>query len=63
MPRVRPSMGLHNLGRGKAELASLYVSDCKICELGIYKGQPHRFSTGKVLGLVHDDCIEPEPAP
>lgn len=62
MPRVRPTMGLHNLGRGQAELATHYLSTCKVCRSGIYKGQPHRFSTGKVLGLVHDDCIEPEPS-
>ena len=59
MPRVRPSMGLHNLGRSQIELASLYVSTCKICREGIYKGQPHhwRKSPG-VLGLVHDACVE-----
>ena len=58
MPKVRPSMGLHNLGRGKQALESKYVSTCKVCRRGIYEAQPHHFATGRVLGLCHDACIE-----
>lgn len=62
MARVRPSMGMHNLGRGKQAIESKYVSHCKICRHGIYQdAAPYRFVTGRVLGLVHDACIEETP--
>lgn len=56
MARVRPSMAMHNLGRGQASLESKRISTCKVCRWGIFEGQPYRFSTGRVLGLVHDTC-------
>lgn len=57
MPRVRPSMGMHNLGRGPAAIDSKYVSTCKVCRLGIYQSQPHRWFTAPI-GLSHDACME-----
>lgn len=58
MARVRPSMGMHNLGRSAAALESKRISTCKLCPYGIFEGQPYRWSTGRVLGYVHDACIE-----
>lgn len=51
-------MAMHNLGRGIAALESKRISTCKICRLGIFEGQPYRWSTGRVLGLIHDECAE-----
>lgn len=61
MGRVRPSMGMHNLGRGPAALESKRISTCKVCGLGIFEDKPdapYRFSTGRVLGYVHNACTE-----
>jgi DNA-binding CsgD family transcriptional regulator len=33
-----------------------YRTDCKICHLGIYNGQPTAWGRGLVLGLVHAAC-------
>lgn len=63
MARVRPSMGMHNLGRGVAALESKRISTCKVCRLGIFEdAEPYRWVRGRVLGLVHDACIETEVA-
>lgn len=62
MARVRPSMGMHNLGRGPAALESKRISTCKLCPRGIFEdGEPYRWSTGRVLGYVHNTCIEETP--
>lgn len=58
-PKVRPTAGLHNLGRGPANLDSQYVSTCKLCRCGIYKAQPHRWLR-KPMGYSHTACIERE---
>lgn len=58
--KVRPTMAMHNLGRGIAALESKRLSTCKVCRLGIFEEQPYHWSTGRVLGLVHDTCHQPE---
>lgn len=61
MPRVRPTMSLRApLGRvdGPGQLNTHYVSTCKFCRLGIYKGQPHRWVRDPHrMGLWHDACV------
>ena len=57
--KVRPVLPLP--GKDKGSTANNYVSSCSRCRLGIFKTQPHRWGTGRELGLVHDyDCIEGE---
>lgn len=60
MPRVRPTVALHNLGRNPAALDSKRVSTCKLCGLGIfYDSAPYRWLR-KPLGYSHDGCAERE---
>ena len=51
-PQLRPS---HTTGAANGH-ASRYVSQCSVCGRGIFDWQPHHLSTGRVLGLVHDEC-------
>jgi hypothetical protein len=50
------------IGRaGSGNLANNYVSQCKICDLAVYKHQPHRWSANPV-GISHSDCLDGEGA-
>jgi len=33
------------------------ISQCKICQLGIFDHQQRTWLTAPVIGLVHDDCL------
>lgn len=47
-----------NSGPVKSNLDNLYLSQCKICQCGIYKGQPYSWvNRPGVLGLVHNECL------
>lgn len=54
-PKVRPTMGLHNLGKGGPKEGH-YVSMCKVCRRGIYRDQPHRWFLAAPIGISHDAC-------
>lgn len=57
-PKVRPTQGLHNLGKGGNPDAK-YVTNCKLCRQGIYRDQPHRWFS-RPIGLSHDSCAARE---
>ena len=59
MARVRPTAGMHNLGRNPAALKSRQITTCKLCGSGIFEQQPYRW-LAKPMGLSHDTCIERE---
>jgi hypothetical protein len=51
-------------GIGKASpvgLANGYVTQCKICDLAVYKHQEYRWSANPV-GISHSDCLDKEGA-
>lgn len=54
--RVRPSVGLHNLGRGKAAIESKRVTTCKVCGRGVFESEPHRWFLSAPIGISHDTC-------
>jgi len=57
MPRVRPTAGLHNLGRNPAALKTRQITTCKLCGQGVFQGQEHRWLR-RPAGLSHDDCAQ-----
>ena len=59
--RVRPVASLP--GKSKNRAANLYVSQCKVCGLGVFQNQSYEWCRGRPgvsPGLVHTDCIEGE---
>jgi hypothetical protein len=42
--------------RSRQAHSSRQVTICKTCRLGIFQGQQAVWSSGAVLGLVHDAC-------
>ena len=50
-PQLRPS------AQKLVGLTNAYVTQCKICGLGIFTGHKRHWSR-KPLGLVHDECQE-----
>lgn len=46
----------------KAKLSNQYRGTCKICRRIIAANHDAHWMTGRVIGLVHDDCAERLPA-
>ena len=52
-------------GKSKNRSANEYLSQCKVCELAVFRTQPNEWQHGRPgvsPGLVHTDCIEGESA-
>jgi hypothetical protein len=59
--RVRPVSSLP--GKSKNRSANEYLTQCKVCDLGVFKTQLHEWQNGRPgvsPGLVHSECIEGE---
>ena len=55
-PKVRPTQGLHNLGRG-VKTGNSYLTTCKLCPNGVFEQQPRRWLT-KPAGWSHEACVD-----
>ena len=55
-PKVRPTQGLHNLGRG-VKTGTSYLTTCKLCRHGVFEQQPRRWLS-KPAGWSHEACVD-----
>lgn len=42
----------------KSVSESAYITDCKVCERGIFEDEPTVWGRGRYLGLCHEECLQ-----
>lgn len=55
MGKVRPTALLTNFGKNVPKTDTQYVTQCKVCGCGVYRGQRYSWRRDP-LGISHDDC-------